>query len=79
MDMRWRQRFSNFEHQINGYLAKPFDTTDLATGIEWVLNTSNYDELSANARGKVLTEFDSKVVAKRYVELYESVLEKTKG
>jgi len=66
------------DHKDNGYLAKPFDTTDLATGIEWVLNAPNYGELSANARGKVLTEFDSKLVAKRYVELYESVLGKMK-
>jgi len=25
------------DHQINGYLAKPFETTDLAKGINWVL------------------------------------------
>ncbi|MGB0238022.1 MAG: glycosyltransferase family 4 protein [Cycloclasticus sp.] len=66
------------EHEINGYLAKPYDTADLASGIEWILNASNYSELSANARNKVLTEFDNAVVAKRYVALYESVLEKAK-
>jgi len=64
------------EHKTNGYLAKPFDTEDLAVGIEWVLNAPNYDELSANARNKVVREFDSRVVAKRYIALYESVLEK---
>ena len=62
------------EHQQNGYLAKPYDTVDLAIGIEWVLNASNYGELSANARSKILNEFDSEVVAKRYVELYQAVL-----
>ena len=66
------------EHQKNGYLAKPFDTTDLTAGIEWVLNAPNYDELSVNARNKVLNEFDSEVVAKQYIRLYESVLEKAK-
>ena len=64
------------EHQVNGYLAKPFDTVDLAAGIEWVLDAQNYTELSANARNKVLKEFDSVVVAKRYIALYESVLER---
>ena len=62
------------EHQINGYLAKPFDTSDLACGIEWVLNAPNYEILCQNAREKVLKEFDSKVVAKKYIELYADIL-----
>jgi len=62
------------EHQINGYLAKPFDTSDLAHGIEWILNNENYDELCQNAREKVLREFDSEVVAKKYIELYADIL-----
>jgi glycosyltransferase involved in cell wall biosynthesis len=63
------------EHLKNGYLAKAFDIDDLRNGIEWVLNTPNYDELCKNAREKVLREFDSKIVAKRHIELYEEVLE----
>jgi glycosyltransferase involved in cell wall biosynthesis len=62
------------EHQNTGYLAKPFDATDLKDGIEWVLNSSNYDELCVNARKKVLKEFDSVVMAKRYMELYEEMI-----
>jgi Glycosyltransferase len=62
------------EHMINGYLAKPFDPEDLAKGIEWVLNAPNYDELCKNAREKVVREFDSIVVAKKYVELYKELL-----
>lgn len=62
------------DHKFNGYLAKPFDTNDLAKGIEWVLNASNYDELCINAREKVLSEFDSCVVAKKYIKLYEEVI-----
>ena len=54
------------EHKENGYLAKPFDTDDLADGIDWILNTPNYDELCQNARNKVLKEFDSKMVVKKY-------------
>jgi glycosyltransferase involved in cell wall biosynthesis len=61
-------------HKQNGYLARPFDTTDLANGIEWVLTAPNYDELCRNAREKVVREFDSKVVAGKYVELYEEVM-----
>ena len=62
------------EHQTNGYLANPYDTTDLKDGIEWVLSNEQYDEICQNAREKVLKEFDSKVVAKKYIKLYESVL-----
>lgn len=62
------------EHKINGYLAKPFDTTDLANGIEWVLNSEQYDELCQNAREKVLKEFDSEIVAQKYIELYKEIL-----
>ncbi len=62
------------EHKINGYLSKPFDPFDLANGIEWVLNTSNYSELCENARKKVVEEFDSVKVAKQYIELYKEIL-----
>ena len=62
------------EHKVNGYLAKPFDTSDLSNGIEWILNNENYDELCQDAREKVLREFDSKLVAKKYIELYNSIL-----
>ena len=63
------------EHKINGYLAKAFESQDLANGIEWVLNNESYDELCKNAREKVLKEFDSKIVAKRYIELYKGILD----
>jgi len=63
-------------HKINGYLAKPFESQDLANGIEWILNLNEkeYNQLCKNAREKVLKEFDSKVVAKKYIELYEEIL-----
>jgi len=62
------------EHKINGYLAKPYDTDDLAKGIEWILSSPNYNELCENARNKVLREFDSKVVVKKYIELYDKII-----
>jgi len=62
------------DHKINGYLAQPFDTTDLAKGIDWVLNNGNYDELCKNAREKVVREFDYGVVAKKYISLYKDII-----
>lgn len=64
------------DHKINGYKAQPFDTLDLAAGIEYVIKSADYLGLSRNARNKVVEEFDSKVVAKKYVELYEDLLVK---
>ena len=62
------------DHKINGYLAKAFDTTDLARGIEWVLSTKSYGQLAQNARDKVIREFDSEVIATKYIALYRQVL-----
>ncbi len=62
------------EHQLNGYLAKPFEPQDLAHGIEWILNAPNYKQLCDNAHDKVLTHFDSRLVAKQYIELYKDIL-----
>lgn len=62
------------QHKKNGYLAKPFDIQDLANGIEWVLNYEKYDELCKNARDKVVDEFESHKVAKKYIDLYGEIL-----
>jgi glycosyltransferase involved in cell wall biosynthesis len=62
------------EHKKTGYLAKPFDSKDLAYGIGWIINNENYAKLCLNAREKVVREYDSKVVAKKYIELYKGIL-----
>lgn len=62
------------DHLDTGYLAKPFETNDLARGIEWVLTAPNYSQLCQNAREKVLQEFDSQVVAKKYIDLYNQII-----
>jgi len=62
------------DHKVNGYLAQPYDTNDLARGIDWVLKAPNYDELCENARKKVLKEFDSKIIAKKYIAMYKDIL-----
>lgn len=59
------------EHNNNGYLAIPFEVEDLAKGIDWVFNAPNYEELKNRAREKVLLEFQSEIVADKYVELYK--------
>jgi len=62
------------DHKLNGYLAKPFESEDLANGIEYILNAQNYNQICENARDKVIKEFDSAVVSKKYQDLYYKVL-----
>lgn len=62
------------DHKENGYLARVSDATDLAHGIEWVLSNKGAKGLAMNARAKVMSAFDAKVVSKQYIDLYKRVL-----
>lgn len=63
------------EHKKTGYLAKPFDSEDLARGIKWVLeDNERWDKLSQQSRQKVENEFSIKIIAEKYVELYKEIL-----
>jgi len=62
-------------HQINGYLAKPFDISDLAAGIYWVLSgDKRHRDLCIKAGEKTVACFDIEKIAKQYAELYESII-----
>jgi len=62
------------KHKVNGYLAKPFETADLANGIEWILDHSEYNQLSASARKKVEEKFSEKIIVEKYTRLYKQIL-----
>ena len=62
------------DQRKNGFLAQAFDTSDLANGIDWILNNDSYEELQKNAREKVVKKFDSKVIASKYLEIYKDIL-----
>ncbi len=67
------------EHQVNGYLAKAFDTDEFASGIKWVLeDPERFLRLGKAAREKVVKEYAIEVQAGRYLNLYEEILEKQK-
>jgi glycosyltransferase involved in cell wall biosynthesis len=58
-------------HRQTGYLAKPFDAQDLATGIEWVLGAkATGPGLGIAARERACLLWDSPVVARQYAEVY---------
>jgi glycosyltransferase involved in cell wall biosynthesis len=57
---------------INGYLARPFDSEDLANGLNYIIQNQKYDQLSYHARMKVLSNFDiNNIVVNKYLELYK--------
>ena len=62
------------DHKINGYVVKNFDANELKDGIEWIsheIEKENYKK--SKTRVKVM-EFDSKFIAKKYIELYKNTL-----
>ena len=58
------------EHQRTGYLAKAFDTEDLAYGITWVLERRGTGELGEQARERAEARFAATVVAEQYRAVY---------
>jgi glycosyltransferase involved in cell wall biosynthesis len=63
------------QHQHTGYLAKPFDTEDLAGGIQWVLADSDrYNTLSQQARAFAVKHFSNAVVAEQYRAVYDAAI-----
>lgn len=63
------------DHQQNGYLAKPFESEDLAQGIAWVLGDSErHAALRAHARLQVVQRYTMETVAMRYRDLYQELL-----
>lgn len=61
-------------HLENGWLARPFDTEDLAQGIGWVLGDDlRRAVLGAKARAKAEALFSATCVAKQYQALYSDL------
>jgi glycosyltransferase involved in cell wall biosynthesis len=67
-------------HLTSGYLAKPFEPTDLAMGIEWLIRAQQ-DEKSAGrlpesplrlaARKRAVDHFSYPVIAEQYIAAYQ--------
>ncbi|MGH7680761.1 MAG: glycosyltransferase [Candidatus Eiseniibacteriota bacterium] len=62
-------------HQSTGYLAEPFQSEDLARGIEWLLGDgARRLSLGEAARERAVQDHDQESVAGRYGALYERIL-----
>jgi len=62
-------------HKETGYLASPFDTKSLASGIKWIIEDEERNKkLSIKARTKAKNNWDSKIIAKKYIDAYQNAL-----
>lgn len=60
-------------HQETGYLATPFDSADLATGIRWTLaDAERRARLSERARTAAVEQFSMPTIARQYARVYET-------
>lgn len=57
-----------------GYVARYKDASDMAFGINYVLDAKRYAAMSQTARAKVETEYSEKAVSVRYAGLYNRLL-----
>ena len=64
------------DHKVSGYLAEYRSSQDLAEGMNWVLGSKNYDDLSAATRISAVKLFSRERSTEQHVELYRSLLEK---
>lgn len=62
------------DHKLNGYLAEPYESDDLARGILWCLENNAENRLGEAGREKVLQKYTFDAVCRQYKSLYESVI-----
>jgi len=62
------------DHQVNGFLARPFETSDFANGLRFALQKRERPEIRAVCRQKVLNGFSREQEIERYMSLYGRLL-----
>ena len=67
------------DHRVNGYVASYKDASDLANGIQWVLEHEDRLALSDACVKKVQESYTEAVVAMKYLSLYQNILHKNDG
>ena len=65
------------EHLETGYIARPFDTADLARGITQALATSGWNLWGSKARSRAISTWSGPVIARQYADLYARVIKKS--
>lgn len=68
------------KHMVNGYLARAYDTTDFANGVELILNNDQLAEsFSHNGRQFALSNLDQVIIASKYKDLYTRIINQLKN
>jgi glycosyltransferase involved in cell wall biosynthesis len=63
------------EHRETGYLARAFDTEDMAEGLRWILEDADLrDTLGRAARSRALRLWAPEVVVPQYLRVYEEAI-----
>jgi glycosyltransferase involved in cell wall biosynthesis len=62
-------------HLQNGYLAKYRSAEDLATGIKWIYDHRDNQQIRQNARTTVETRFSEEIIARQHITHYTHLLE----
>ena len=62
------------QHKKTGYLAKPFNTEDLANGISTILINNKFGEFNKYSTENISLNFNEKKIAQSYLNIYEMIL-----
>ena len=63
------------DHRSNGYLVEYKSSDDLTKGLLFILSSgAEYQNLSKNARQKVMDNYSPEAIAKRHIKLYKQLL-----
>ncbi|MBU3968907.1 glycosyltransferase [Patescibacteria group bacterium] len=63
-------------HKKTGYVAEHNNINDLKRGVEYILNLSkdSHNNMSQNARKRIVNNFSNEKMYKKYLELYNTLL-----
>lgn len=61
-------------HKVDGYIATPYCSKDLAKGIDWILENKNNKNFLNLTVKKISKKFNSKKIANDYKKLYKKIL-----
>lgn len=62
------------QHQYNGYLATYRSAESFTDGMEWVIKHPQQQQLQQQARQTIMDTFAEEVIAKKHINLYESLV-----
>lgn len=64
------------DHKETGYLAKPYDTQELADGIKYCIENNN--KLSIESEKRANSKFDNKMILEKHIQLYDDLIKRNK-